>query len=94
MAPKRLAAHNVVLFPRFSSDHPGVSNAVLVAEKDPMAAKYNEKSVAEQNSISISWNILMQPEYQELRDCIFATQDEFLRFRQVRFLHFLLGRNL
>jgi 3'5'-cyclic nucleotide phosphodiesterase len=31
-------------------DHQGIPNFVLVQEKSPLAAKYNNKSVAEQNS--------------------------------------------
>ena len=38
--------------------HPGVSNAVLVNEEDPMATKYNNQSVAEQNSGKRSVHVL------------------------------------
>ena len=31
-------------------DHPGISNAILVAQKSPMAAVYKKRSIAEQNS--------------------------------------------
>lgn len=56
---------------------------MLVAEKDPMAQKYENKSVAEQNSVNLAWDILMQPEYRDLRSCIYSSEDEFLRFRQI-----------
>jgi hypothetical protein len=38
-----------MLVPTFS-DHPGVPNTVLIQEEDPLALKYKDKSVAEQNS--------------------------------------------
>ena len=34
-------------------DHPGVSNAQLVTECDVLAVQYENKSVAEQNSIDL-----------------------------------------
>ena len=68
----------------YCSDHPGVSNAVLVAENDPMAVKHKQKSVAEQNSVELSWSILMQPDFDDLRACIYCNEAEFARFRQVR----------
>jgi hypothetical protein len=40
-------------------------------------------SVAEQNSIDLAWELLMQPNFKELRSCIFADQSEFDRFRQL-----------
>jgi hypothetical protein len=54
-----------------------------VTENDPMAVKYNKKSVAEQNSVELSWAILMQPGFDDLRACIYCNEDEFTRFRQV-----------
>ena len=69
------------------SDHPGVSNAVLVAEEDPLATKFRKKSVAEQNSVALAWNALMDPELKDLRACIYTNEEEFLRFRQVTSLH-------
>ncbi|CAB9509228.1 Receptor-type guanylate cyclase gcy [Seminavis robusta] len=64
-------------------DHPGVSNTVLVNENDPIAVKYNQKSVAEQNSVVLSWEILMQRDFDDLRACIYCNEDEFARFRAV-----------
>jgi len=56
---------------------------VLVDEKDPLAAKYQEKSIAEQNSVDLAWNILMEKEFDDLRACIYGNEEEFTRFRQV-----------
>jgi 3'5'-cyclic nucleotide phosphodiesterase len=64
-------------------DHPGVSNAQLVLEQSDLAATYNGKSVAEQNSIVTSWDLLSSPEYRDLRKCICATDVELQQFRQI-----------
>lgn len=64
-------------------DHPGVSNAQLVAEQDPRAAVYKNQSVAEQNSVTIAWDLLMEPSYCDLRACLFASKNDLMRFRQL-----------
>ncbi|CAJ1935112.1 unnamed protein product [Cylindrotheca closterium] len=64
-------------------DHPGVPNAQLVKEGAPNAELYKNKSVAEQNSVDIAWTILMKDEYQSLRSCIYQTEEELRRFRQL-----------
>lgn len=64
-------------------DHSGVSNQVLVEENDPAAKMYKNKSVAEQNSIDVAWELLMEQEYSHLRRHIYATAEEFQRFRQL-----------
>jgi hypothetical protein len=64
-------------------DHRGVSNVQLMKEDGRLAHLYQNKSVAEQNSLDIAWDILMCEEFNELRACLFATEDDLLRFRQV-----------
>jgi 3'5'-cyclic nucleotide phosphodiesterase len=64
-------------------DHPGVSNAQLVAEQMPVAIKYQGRSVAEQNSVDTAWNLLTKSRYTELRSCICPTTKELRRFRQI-----------
>lgn len=64
-------------------DHQGVPNAQLVQEQSPLAAVYNNKSVAEQNSVDIAWGLLMQDRFTGLRRAIYRTEDEFTRFRQL-----------
>jgi hypothetical protein len=54
-----------------------------VKEGADVAVKYNHRSVAEQNSIDIAWNILVDDRYQDLRDCIFDSESECRRFRQL-----------
>lgn len=56
-------------------------NAVLVKEKAPLAQKWKNKSVLQQNSVELAWELLMKPEYEKLRSCICVDQDEFARFR-------------
>ena len=62
-------------------DHRGIPNFVLIQEDDKLAAVYQNKSVAEQNSVDLAWNALMRPEFRELRSCIFSNLSELRRFR-------------
>jgi hypothetical protein len=64
-------------------DHTGLSNAQLVKENAEIAKIYKYKSVAEQNSVDISWTLLMEPSYEDLRNCIYQSQEELERFRQL-----------
>ena len=64
-------------------DHRGVSNIQLIKEHPEMGELYRNKSVAEQNSVDLAWDVLMSPSFSELRNCIFGNQHELLRFRQL-----------
>lgn len=64
-------------------DHVGVSNAQLVKEGVPIAKQYQDRSVAEQRSLDLSWSLLMSPNYHALREFLFPTQDDLVRFRQL-----------
>lgn len=64
-------------------DHMGVPNAQLVKEGDPVAEVYKNKSVAEQNSIDLAWDLLMESRFENLRHQIYTTEAEFKRFRQL-----------
>jgi 3'5'-cyclic nucleotide phosphodiesterase len=64
-------------------DHRGVSNMQLIKEEPGMASMYQNQSVAEQNSLELAWNMLMEDEYATLREAMFATRDDMMRFRQV-----------
>ncbi|CAJ1930877.1 unnamed protein product [Cylindrotheca closterium] len=64
-------------------DHEGVPNAQLVQEGAAVATMYNERSVAEQNSLVIAWNLLMSDRFANLRNTICATATELSRFRQL-----------
>jgi class 3 adenylate cyclase len=65
-------------------DHTGVPNATLVAEHASIAAKYNNRSVAEQNSLDLAWDELMnEMKYKELHSTLFSDQAELIRFRKL-----------
>jgi class 3 adenylate cyclase len=64
-------------------EHPGVPNAQLVAENSEVANRYNGRSVSEQNSVDVAWNLLMESSYSDLRACIYTNQAELDRFRQI-----------
>ena len=64
-------------------DHTGVPNTTLIEENKALASVYHSKSVAEQNSIELSWDLLQEDQFKELRACIYSTEDEFYRFRQL-----------
>jgi hypothetical protein len=64
-------------------DHSGVPNAQLIKEGLHVASAYKNKSVAEQNSLEISWSLLMEPCYRNLRDCLFVNPEEMTHFRSL-----------
>ena len=64
-------------------DHPGVPNAQMVKEGLEICDLYNNKSVAEQNSVDLAWELLMEPEFAKLRQCIYTNQEELDRFRSL-----------
>lgn len=64
-------------------DHRGTSNAQLQREDPQMAEMYENKSIAEQNSLDIAWNLLSSHEFIDLRRCLFANEADFKHFRQV-----------
>jgi hypothetical protein len=65
-------------------DHWGVSNAQLINEGVSIAETYKNKSVAEQNSFDLAFNLLLdEEEYGDLQRVIFPTDGEYRRFRQV-----------
>jgi 3'5'-cyclic nucleotide phosphodiesterase len=66
-----------------SVDHPGVPNNVLVHENGDLAVKYKNRSIAEQNSIDVAWNLLMADKYTDLRAALFSTSSEQDHFRQI-----------
>jgi hypothetical protein len=64
-------------------DHPGVPNSQLAKEDPQLAALYKHKSIAEQKSFDIAWDLLMDSKYLELRACIYSNERELRRFRQL-----------
>ena len=63
-------------------DHTGKPNETLVNEMDPVAIKYKGRSVAEQNSLDICWNLLMKDEHKALRRTIYQNDSDLFRFRE------------
>lgn len=64
-------------------DHTGLTNAQLVKEGADVAVVYNGQSVAEQNSVTLAWSLLLEPQYEKLFHTICPTQSECKRFRQL-----------
>jgi len=64
-------------------DHRGVSNTQLNVEEPEMASFYRSTSIAEQNSLDIAWDLLMRDQFAALQRCLFASEVELKRFRQV-----------
>ncbi|CAB9521868.1 Receptor-type guanylate cyclase gcy [Seminavis robusta] len=65
------------------ADHPGIPNTQMIKEGNPLASMYKEKSVAEQNSVDLCWDLLMKPEYKDLRKAIYGNPEQLQRFRQL-----------
>jgi 3'5'-cyclic nucleotide phosphodiesterase len=67
----------------FQVDHSGVPNNQLVKEEHELAVVYKGRSVAEQNSINLAWDMLMEPAYAEFRDALCSDSSDIKRFRQL-----------
>ncbi|CAB9522680.1 cAMP-specific 3',5'-cyclic phosphodiesterase, isoform [Seminavis robusta] len=65
------------------AEHDGVPNAQLVKEESKLASRYKNQSVAEQNSVDVGWNLLMEPRFQELRNAIYSNEAEMVHFRKL-----------
>lgn len=65
------------------SDHTGLSNTTLVEKNFGVARIFANKSVAEQNSVVIAWELLMEPRFASLQTCIFNDDHGRRRFRQL-----------
>jgi hypothetical protein len=55
----------------------------LANEGGRLAALYDNKSVAEQNSIDVAWEVFTSQKNKDLVACICADEAEFIRFRQL-----------
>eukprot|EP00543_Licmophora_paradoxa_P015368 CAMPEP_0202462318 /NCGR_PEP_ID=MMETSP1360-20130828/53502_1 /ASSEMBLY_ACC=CAM_ASM_000848 /TAXON_ID=515479 /ORGANISM="Licmophora paradoxa, Strain CCMP2313" /LENGTH=286 /DNA_ID=CAMNT_0049084739 /DNA_START=186 /DNA_END=1046 /DNA_ORIENTATION=+ len=64
-------------------DHYGVPNTQLVKEKTEWSAIFGNQSVAEQNSVVVAWDLLMEPKFADLQVYIFANDEGQHRFRQL-----------
>jgi len=64
-------------------DHQGIPNPQLCKEKPALATMYNQRSVAEQNSLDLSWDLLMQDEFAHFRSVLCATKHDLQHFRNL-----------
>jgi class 3 adenylate cyclase len=64
-------------------DHMGVSNQQLIKHGSPLATLYKKRCVSEQNSVDISWWLLMKTDFDDLRSAIYSDASEKRRFRQI-----------
>ena len=58
-------------------------NAQLIAENPALGERYVNRSVAEQNSLELSWNLLMEDRFVDLRQLLYTTDAERQRFREL-----------
>lgn len=66
------------------ADHTGVPNPQVMKENPGLAKLYKGRSVAEQNSVDLSWDLLMTSEFADLRTAIYGKDvANQTRFRQV-----------
>lgn len=77
--------HFAVVFSSLIHDvgHPGVPNGRLAEEDPVLAKKYVNKSIAEQHSVDIAWQLLLMPRFKNLRACIYQDRIECKRFRDL-----------
>ena len=64
-------------------DHPVFPNAKLVKENTRRVQVYKKKSVVEQSSVDLAWEMLTAEGERDLRACIYHTKEDFQRFRQL-----------
>jgi len=64
-------------------NHPGVPNSQLIKEGNPLAAKYDGKSIAEQNSFDEAWKLFVSDDFKNLRRTICSTDTDLLHFRDL-----------
>ncbi|CAJ1957666.1 unnamed protein product [Cylindrotheca closterium] len=64
-------------------DHPGVTNAVLMKENQRLATIYKNRSVAEQNSFDMAWDLFMDRRFDAFRGFLCGTESRLRRFRQL-----------
>lgn len=64
-------------------DHPGVPNSELEKEDPHFAELYKFRCICEQKSIDLSWDLLNDSKYRDLRSCIYTNENELQRFRQL-----------
>jgi hypothetical protein len=64
-------------------DHPGIPNSELRKENAKLTDYYQGRCIAEQNSIDISWTLLMDSKFNCLRRAIYRNESEKQLFRSL-----------
>ncbi|KAL3926574.1 MAG: hypothetical protein SGBAC_013422, partial [Bacillariaceae sp.] len=64
-------------------DHRGVPNFILAKEDPTMAKHFQNQAIAEQNSVELAWDLLMEPRFSALRHTIYKGTTEQQRFRNL-----------
>lgn len=64
-------------------DHPGLPGSQIAKENSDKALAWKNVCVNEQNALDTTWKVLMLPQFSDLRRCIFGSQPEMKRFRQI-----------
>jgi hypothetical protein len=73
--------------------HPGVPDEDISTQCTDLAITYNNRCVAEQNALETAWDMFMEPQFSDLRSCIYRTQAEVETFRQL-VVNCVIGSNL
>lgn len=68
---------------RYVADHPGVPNTQLYKEDPELGARFEGRSIAEQNSLAQCFNLLTKTEFKNLRMHLFSCYADEERFRQL-----------
>jgi hypothetical protein len=61
--------------------HQGIPNRQLANEDDGLAIKYNDQSIAENQSLYIGFSELLKSDYAKLSSIIFPRKEDYRRFR-------------
>jgi hypothetical protein len=61
--------------------HQGIPNRQLALEDDELAIKYNDQSIAENQSLFIGFSEMLKSDYDKLREVIFPKKEDYRRFR-------------
>ena len=64
-------------------DHTGVGNPQLAKENKLLGDRYNQRSVAEQNSLDLSWSLLMDDRYDDFRNALCSSAKDLVHFREL-----------
>jgi 3'5'-cyclic nucleotide phosphodiesterase len=88
-------AHFAIVFSALIQDvdHRGCLNTRLALEELTMATQYRNKSIAEQNSLDLSWGLLMTDQFAKLQRAIFCRNEDLLHFQHI-FVNVVLATDI